>query len=321
MSMASSGTSLDGFHSSPTAQRSDELVRSLFDAVNSDDPAGIDAVLARSVLSYDVHGTRSRTGIKNHYAGLRRSFPDLRHEVHENIGVLVEGDLVALRTVITGTHKGDYAGNAPTGRQVQTSASHVFRLRDDKVVEHWQVLDTYRILVAIDAIPKAANDFQKILGVEASPGGLFAEKPGTAFGRAVRRPVAREESRAVVRRLYDGVITTGNPEDVEVVAEQYLQNSGWTPDGRDAFASALAISRGALPDGRAEQTHMIAENNRLASRSVWDGTVAGSGRAADFTTLDFFRIEDGLIVEHWESVDWVRAYQAFGLLPDNLRDL
>jgi len=40
---------------------------------------------------------------------------ELRFEVHENVGVLVEGDLVALRTIITGTHTGDYAGVAPTG--------------------------------------------------------------------------------------------------------------------------------------------------------------------------------------------------------------
>jgi predicted ester cyclase len=321
MNTAANATSLDGFHTTPTAQHADELVRALFDAVNADDPAGIDKVLARSVLSYDVHGTRSRTGIKNYYVGLRQSFPDLRFDVHENIGVLVEGDLVALRTIITGTHKGGYAGNAATGNPIQTSASHVFRVRDDQIVEHWQVVDTYRILVAIDAIPKAANAFQQILGVEESAGGLFPEKLGTAFGKAAGRPVTREESRAVVRRLYDGVIATGKPEDVDVVGEEYLQNSGWTPDGRDAFASALAISRGAMPDGRALQTHTVAENNRLASRSVWDGTIAGSGRAADFTTLDFFRVEDGLIVEHWESVDWVRAYQAFGLLPDDLRDI
>ncbi|MEU3563821.1 ester cyclase [Kitasatospora sp. NPDC006786] len=321
MSTTSGATSLDSFHSTRTAQRADELARELFDAVNADDPGRIDTVLARSVLSYDVHGTRSRTGVKNYYAGLRRSFPDLRLEVHENVGVLVEGDLVALRTVITGTHKGAYAGNAATGNPVQTSASHILRVRDDQIVEHWQVLDTYRILVAIGAIPKAANAFQQILGVEESAGGLFPEKLGTAFGKAAGRPVSREESRAVVRRLYDGVIATGKPEDVDVVGEEYLQNSGWTPDGRDAFASALAISRGAMPDGRALQTHVVAESNRLASRSVWDGTIAGSGRAADFTTLDFFRVEDGLIVEHWESVDWVRAYQAFGLLPDDIRDI
>ena len=321
MSTATSETSLDGFHATAAAQRADELVRALFEAVNANDPARIDMVLARSVLSYDVHGTRSRTGIKDYYASLRRSFPDLRFEVHENVGVLVEGDLVALRTIITGTHQGDYAGNAATGNPIQTSASHIFHVRDDEIVEHWQVVDTYRILVAIGAIPKAANAFQQILGVQESAGGLFPEKLGTAFGKAARRPVNREESRAVVRRLYDGVITTGKPEDVDVVGEEYLQNSGWTPDGREAFASALAISRGAMPDGLAVQTHMVAENNRLASRSFWDGTIAGSGRAADFATLDFFRVEDGLIVEHWESVDWVRAYQAFGLLPDDIRDI
>jgi len=87
------------------------------------------------------------------------------------------------------------------------------------------------------------------------------------------------------------------PGDADIVAEGYIQNSGWTPDGRAAFASAIAISRGAMPDGRALQTHMVAENNRLASRSVWDGTINASGRPADFTTLDFFRIEDGLIAE------------------------
>ena len=132
--------------------------------------------------------------------------------------------------------------------------------------------------------------------------------------------MAREESRAVVRRLYDGVITTGRPEDVDVVAEGYVQNSGWTPNGRAAFASALAISRGAMPDGRALQTHTVAEHNPLASMSVWDGTITATGRAADFTTLDFFRVDDGLIAEHWESVDWVRGYQSFGLLSDDLRD-
>jgi len=48
-------TSLDGFHATPTAQRADELARAFFDAVNADDPARTDAVLARSFLSYDVH--------------------------------------------------------------------------------------------------------------------------------------------------------------------------------------------------------------------------------------------------------------------------
>ena len=153
MGTAAMTTSLDGFHATAAAQRADELVRAFFDAVNDDDHARIDAVLARSFLSYDLHGTRSRTGFKRYVSDLHRSFSELRFEVHENVGVLVEGDLVALRTIITGTHTGDYAGVAPTGSPIQTSASHIFRVRDDQLVEHWPVVDTYRILVAIGAIP------------------------------------------------------------------------------------------------------------------------------------------------------------------------
>jgi len=39
-------TSLDGFHATPTAQLADELARASFDAVNAGDPARTDAVLA-----------------------------------------------------------------------------------------------------------------------------------------------------------------------------------------------------------------------------------------------------------------------------------
>src|ERR1700757_3343284 len=118
MTTAATVTSLDGFHATPGAQRADELVRAFFAAVNADDPARLDAVLARSFLSYDMHGTRSRTGLKRYYSDLRQSFSDLGFQVHENIGVLVEGDLVALRTIITGTHARDYAGAAAAGTQI-----------------------------------------------------------------------------------------------------------------------------------------------------------------------------------------------------------
>jgi len=311
-------TSLDEFHATRTAQAADELVRGYFDAVNHQDPARLDEVLARSFLSYDVNGRRSRTALKRYHAALRGSFSDIRFDVHENVGVLVEGDLVALRTIITGTHTGEYAGVAATGKAIQTSASHVFRVRDDQIVEHWPVFDTYRILAVIGAIPGVASAFQQLLGVPESPNGLFQERLGTGFGTGRGRPISGEESRAVSRRVYDGVISTGRAEDVDAIAETYIQNTGWTPDGRSAFANAWAIGRGAMSDGLAIQTHIVAENDRVASISVWDGTVTQSGRPVDFTSADFFRIEDGLAAEHWDTVDYIRLYQSFGLLPDEL---
>ena len=65
---------------------------------------------------------------------------------------------------------------------------------------------------------------------------------------------------------------------------------------------------------------VVAENNRVASISVWDGTISESGRAVDFTSADFLRVEDGVAAEHWDTVDYVRMYQSFGLLGDDVKD-
>jgi predicted ester cyclase len=288
-------------------------------AINAADDAALDTVLARTFLSYAYDGVRSRTATKKYYESLRNSFSDLQLQVHENIGVLAENDMVALRTIITGTHTGDYAGVTATGRQIQTSASHFFRVRDDQLVEQWQVLDTYRILVKIGRIPGVGATFQQMLGVPQAPDGIFRERPGTDFNAArTGRRITREESRAVGRRLYDGAITTGIASDVDALAEDYIQNTGWTPDGRSYFGNGWAIGRGAMPDGLAVQTHVVAENDRVASISLWDGTVTASGQSVDFASADFLRIEHGVAAEHWETVDYVRLYQAFGLLPQPL---
>ena len=56
----------------------------------------------------------------------------------------------------------------------------------------------------------------------------------------------------------------------------------------------------------------------VASLSAWDGAVTASGHCVDFASADFFWIENGVATEHWDTVDYVRLYQSFGLLPDDL---
>jgi predicted ester cyclase len=305
--MSIQGTSLDNFHPTARAQRADELARVYVDAVNAGDDAALDSVLARTFLSYSREGVRSRTATKKYYADLRNSFSELHFQVHENIGVLVENDLVALRTIVTGVHTGDYADVPAAGRQIQTSVSHFFRLRDDQFVEHWQVMDTYRILVKIGRIPGVGATFQQMLGVPEAPDGIFKECPGTDFNAArTGRRITREESRAVGRRLYDGAITTGIGSHVDALGEDYIQNTGWTSDGRSYFGNAWAIGRGAMPDGLAVQTQVVAENDRVASISLWDGTATATGQSVDFASADFLRIENGVAAEHWDTVDYIR---------------
>ena len=72
-------------------------------------------------------------------AAFRRAFPDLAWAVDFAFG---DGEYVAGRWTATGTHEGEWAGVAPTGRRVQFSGANLFRFGvDGKVVEIWNHRD------------------------------------------------------------------------------------------------------------------------------------------------------------------------------------
>ena len=62
------------------------------------------------------------------------AFPDLRLTVKE---ILSEGDMVAARVAFHGTHRGEFQGIPPTGRQVAFTSIEVNRVVGGKVEEHW----------------------------------------------------------------------------------------------------------------------------------------------------------------------------------------
>ena len=62
------------------------------------------------------------------------AFPDLRLTVKE---ILCDGDMVAARVAFDGTHRGEFQGIPPTGRQVAFTSIEVNRVVGGKVEEHW----------------------------------------------------------------------------------------------------------------------------------------------------------------------------------------
>ncbi|MBW3604504.1 MAG: ester cyclase [Actinobacteria bacterium] len=64
---------------------------------------------------------------------------ELRHEVTD---VVAEGELVAARVDVTGIHHGHFLGIAPTGRRIRVDQALFARVRDGRIVEMWEVVDT-----------------------------------------------------------------------------------------------------------------------------------------------------------------------------------
>ncbi len=61
------------------------------------------------------------------------AFPDMEHTIHQSIA---EGDVVATRETLRGTHKGEFQGIPPRGKTVVFSAVCLWRFADGKLVEY-----------------------------------------------------------------------------------------------------------------------------------------------------------------------------------------
>ena len=62
------------------------------------------------------------------------AFPDLRLTI---VDMAAEGDTVAARVAFRGTHRGEFQGLPPSGKQVAFSSMEFNRVVDGKVEEHW----------------------------------------------------------------------------------------------------------------------------------------------------------------------------------------
>jgi steroid delta-isomerase-like uncharacterized protein len=71
------------------------------------------------------------------------AFPDLVVTVHDQVA---EDDKVVTRWSASGTHAGDFAGVAATGRPVTVTGIHIHRIRQGRLAEHWEELDLLGVL-------------------------------------------------------------------------------------------------------------------------------------------------------------------------------
>jgi steroid delta-isomerase-like uncharacterized protein len=92
-----------------------------------------------------------KEGVKTLVKALRTAFPDLKIRIDRQVA---EGDLVVQHVTTTGTMKGEFGGMPPSGKAATWEAIHITRVKDGKIVEHWQVQDQLGMLQQLGFIPK-----------------------------------------------------------------------------------------------------------------------------------------------------------------------
>jgi len=83
-----------------------------------------------------------------------RAFPDLKFTV---LDMVAENEKVVALWNITGTHKGEFRGIAPTGKKVSVDGITINQLADGKIMDSYVSLDLWSMMQQLGAIPAMAQ--------------------------------------------------------------------------------------------------------------------------------------------------------------------
>lgn len=77
---------------------------------------------------------------------MRQAFPDVQWTLEETI---IEGNTVAARFILRGTHEGDFLGVPATGKSIQTQAMNIYRFTYGQITEEHGLPDLFGLMMQI----------------------------------------------------------------------------------------------------------------------------------------------------------------------------
>jgi steroid delta-isomerase-like uncharacterized protein len=207
---------------------------------------------------------------------------------------MAEGDLVAVRWTIRGTHVGEWRGIAPTGKPISLTGMNMYRVVDGKVTTSWGAEDWLAVMDQLRPVGEST--------------------------------VSPEAKKAVVYRLNTEI---WNQKKVEAVDEIFASDVVIYRSGRPVIQGVETLrqwvanyARNTWGDSQATIDEIVAEGDLVVTRwtvrgihaGEWRG-IAPTGRPINITGMTIHRVVDGKIAEAWAEENWLGVMEQIGALP------
>lgn len=127
-------------------------VRQIYEAISKGDLMALDHILTADFVDHNPDPGQSPglEGVKQGFAMFRTAFPDFQITLED---MIAEGDKVATRVTGRGTHKGEFQGIPPTGKQVTVAGIDIIRCAGGKCVERWGAFDNLGMMQQLGIVP------------------------------------------------------------------------------------------------------------------------------------------------------------------------
>jgi predicted ester cyclase len=265
------------------------------------------------------------------------SMPDLeRRDMIVMAGTTPEGRLwIGTMGNYLGTFLKPFLNIPPTGNLVHMRYHEFFQIEENKIIEMQSIWDLPELMMQANAWPMTPQ-----LGSF-----ICTPSPMTGDGLKIKGDGSKNFE-LVINMLQDMVLHPSNPDPKIMGLDKY-----WHPRFNWYGPAGIGTARGiagfrhwhqipflrAMPDRRGGssnehlkiegmqemQTHWIYEGDYVCetgwpnmrstiSKDGWMG-IAPSNQIIEMRSLDFWRIENGLIRENWVLVDLLDVYQQIGV--------
>ncbi len=134
-----------------STENNKKVLEDFYDQVfRKHDLSVVDQFMHDDYIQHNPDAAQGKSGFVEFHQGFFGAFPDSCASINR---LVAENDLVFVYNTITATHTGEgFLGYKPTGNKVKYDVVDMFRLRDGKLCEHWDVADTRALFSQVGAI-------------------------------------------------------------------------------------------------------------------------------------------------------------------------
>jgi predicted SnoaL-like aldol condensation-catalyzing enzyme len=105
----------------------------------------------------------------------------------------------------------------------------------------------------------------------------------------------------------------------ECMRDDYIQHNPDVAQGKKGFVEFFTETFRAIPDFKYILRKIVAEGDLVFMHCTTTGTHKGTwigmpptGNKLNFDVVDMFRLQDGMIAEHWDVADTLNLFTAIG---------
>src|SRR5258708_23982566 len=135
-----------------------------------------------------------------------------------------------------------------------------------------------------------------------------------------------DANKAMIRRFVEDVKNKRHLEQLgDIFRADYQEHNGTVASfgpGIEGYARFLTHLFTAFPEDEVTIEEILADGDRVSYRGSESGThkaeflgIPATGKSATWTEIQFFRIQDGKVVEHWRDVDLFSWFTQLGVIP------